>query len=621
MEYFVLKGHDTTGPFSEEDLRQAFAGQRLSATDLVRPSDERHYTPLRKLLDRLDTANVPAPAPRKSSVVGVGGWVPVPGPKRTSSGLWEWINANPLRAGLAGVALASSLAFLSRWPLLVALPGLVLGVTAGFKLILRHRPVWGGIISLAATLLPIALAPGPKAPAPATHEIAASAPVAPNPVEAPKPPSLTASTAPVPSVDVPVEAPRAAEPAASAAVVLPELPPVVEKSAPASNAPPTPAPARSGPGKIMAAIVEKLTPAPSAPPTPPSTPAEPDKIAAVGAPGSPALPPLPAVVPSPGSAQPARPEDLVFLIDTGTGRGTGFLAAAQGRVYFYTNLHVVSGAKKINARSTLATFDFKDGNVEIAADRDLVRFPVPTQPALQFGETPMVDDAVVALGNSGGRDVVTRLEGKVLGVGPAQIEVTSEFIPGNSGGPLIGKDNRVLGIATYLVHGENVADWIKAGTRFATTRRFGVRATDDVKWEVLPVVTMLRQTTLQHTGEKVFSDYIAVIKTIAERPFGQPISTALSERSEMRFFVEDYNRTCRDLSTRTRNINRADYNARLRDNLGKLSRSLRSTAQGFRRDLGTISKGYMKEQETELLEAYDKLATAIEKNERDLFHL
>ena len=102
----------------------------------------------------------------------------------------------------------------------------------------------------------------------------------------------------------------------------------------------------------------------------------------------------------------------------------------------------------------------------------------------------------------------------------------------------------------------------------------------------------------------------------------QQLTTKLSERPEVRFFVDDYNRTCRDLGSRSRgNINKTDYYARLRDHVGKLGRSIRSTAQGFRRDLGTTSKGYLKKEETELLEAYDKLATVIEKDERDLFHL
>ena len=615
MEYFVLKGHDTTGPFSEEDLRRAFAGRRLDATDLVQPKGERHWTPLRKLLDRLDEDDPPRPT--ESREPGIAEVLATMTPER-APGLLALIGANPVGAGLAGVALAALLAYLARWPLLVALPGLVLGITAGIILVLRHRPIVGVTISLASMLLPVALAPKTRVSvAEPPHEIAASTPPESNPpemtlVETPKARAANEAARPAPEVVVEEPAP----------VVLPELPPVVEKRAPELTVPQTPPPSRIEPNKIIAAIVEKLTPAPKAPETPAIAQPEPGTIAGANAPAIPPLPPLPAVAPRPATNVQSRPEDLVFLIETDTGRGTGFLASDQGRVYFFTNLHVVSGAKKITARSNFAAFDFKDGNIEVASDRDLVRFAVPVQPALQFGETPTVDDAVVALGNSGGREVVTRLEGKVLGVGPAQIEVSSEFIPGNSGGPIVNKENRVLGIATYVLRGESVPDWIKAGTRFSTTRRFGVRVTDDVKWDVVPLATLLRQTTIQHAGEEVFSQYIAVVRTISEHPLSQQLTTKLSERPEVRFFVDDYNRTCRDLGSRSRgNINKTDYYARLRDHVGKLGRSIRSTAQGFRRDLGTTSKGYLKKEETELLEAYDKLATVIEKDERDLFHL
>jgi S1-C subfamily serine protease len=608
MEYLVLKGHDTTGPFSEEELRRAFAGRRLDATDLIQPKGERHWTPLRKLLDQLDQGEDSASTePREPSIAEV---LATMAPERTP-GLFAMIGANPVLAGLAGVALAALLAYLSRWPQLVALPGLVLGVTAGIILVIRHRPLVGVAISLAAILLPIALAPKTRVNVAGPHEIASSTVPAAAPAEAETPAPREAAR---PVSEVAQQAPTPVE--------IPDLPPVVEKGAPELTVPQTPAPARIEAGKIFTAIMEKLTPAAMAPEAAVPVQPEAEKIGSATVPAIAPLPPIPAIAPRPTTVVQSRPEDLVYLIETDTGKGTGFLATDQGRTYFFTNLHVVSSAKRITARSNFATFEFKEGNVEVATDRDLVRFAVPVQPALQFGETPTVEDAVVALGNSGGREVVTRLEGKVLGVGPAQIEVSSEFIPGNSGGPIINKDNRVLGIATYVLRGESVPDWIKAGTRFSTTRRFGVRVTEDVKWDVVPLGTLQRQTSIQHTGEEVFSQYIAVIKTISERPLSQQLTTKLSERPEVRFFVDDYNRACRDLGLRSRNkVNTSDYYARVRDHVGKLGRSIRSTAQGLRRDLGTTSKGYLKKEESELLEAYDQLATAIEKDERNLFHL
>jgi S1-C subfamily serine protease len=646
MEYFILKGHDNTGPFSEEELRREFAGRRLEAHDLARPAGERHWMPLRKLLEKLDEADAPEPAPapasaaapRPSHAVRAGGWVPVP----RAPGLWALIEASPLRAGIAGVALAALLAFLARWPLLVALPGLALGVTAGLLLVMRYRPLAGAIVSLAAILLPLLLAPRGHQPVTDGHEIAAIPPATAAAPAISQPLPLAANTAPEPALEStrppllpvhppaspapaeePLESPPSPPPATRIGTVIPDLPPVVEKPTPrvekrvpAPDAPGTPPPQRFEFGKMVTSIVDKLTPGPKAPPAPPlpepGPPADPSST----------VPSLPKVVPPPGAARPSRPDDLVFMVDTGAGRGSGFLAMDEGQIYFFTNLHVVSAAKKITARSVLTTLDFKDGNIEVAADRDLVRLPVAMQAALQFGETPKIEDPVIALGNSGGREVVTRLEGRVLGIGPAQIEVTSEFIPGNSGGPLLDRDNRVIGVATYLLRGESVPDWIKAGTRFSSTRRFGVRVTEDVQWEPMTLAMLLRQTTLLQAGEETFSQYIGAIKVISEHPLAQPLAATLSQRADMRIFVDDYNRACRDMAARKgNNVNKSDFVARMRDNVGKLGRCIRSTAQGLRRDLGAGSKGYVKKEEIDLLEAYEKLATAIEKDERDLFHL
>ena len=585
MEYFILDGHETKGPFTAADLRDSLKRGKLTSTNLVRTAEEQPWTPLHRMLDDILADELPfPPAPPEPSVADV---IATMVPDRASTGWLDALRAQPVRAGLAGIALAAVLAYLARWPMLVALPGLLLGVAAGLLLILRNRPVVGGIISLAAILLPIALAPRSERAPLVAHE----------PAPAPTPPPVVVKAATTTPAEIPIEVVTPPAPPERVAIA-PALPPV--------SVPPTPAPPAATPkpflDKLASAAHKLVDSLPSLPEVKPS-PA--------------ALPPLPPVVAMPGTTTSTRPEDLVFLVDTGTGRGSGFLAAEQGKVYFFTNLHVISGAKKITARSAFTTLDFKDGTVEVAADRDLVRISVPAQPALQFGDSPTIDDAVAALGNSGGREVVTRLEGKVMGVGPAQIEVSSEFIPGNSGGPILGKDNRVLGVATYVLRTENVPDWIKSGTRFSSTRRFGVRVTDDVKWVPMPLAVLLRQTALQETAEKLLTEYIADIRVIAGGAFRDTLSTSFSDRTEVRIFVDAYNSECRKGPSRTN----ADHTRRLRDHVGRLSRSIRSTAQELRRQLGAVSKGYMKERESDLLNAFDQLATAIEKDERELFHL
>ena len=62
-------------------------------------------------------------------------------------------------------------------------------------------------------------------------------------------------------------------------------------------------------------------------------------------------------------------------------------------------------------------------------------------------ETPVIGDKITVHGNSGGGGVVTRIQGKVLGVGPNLVEVDAEFVQGNSGCPILSDSLEVVGVA------------------------------------------------------------------------------------------------------------------------------------------------------------------------------
>lgn len=318
----------------------------------------------------------------------------------------------------------------------------------------------------------------------------------------------------------------------------------------------------------------------------------------------------------------ARPEDAVFLIDTGTGKGSGFLAGKDRQTYLYTNLHVISGAERIGARNAGQSFDFRTSDVEVAADRDLVRFPVPAQPGLSFSPAPRIDDKIFALGDSGGRGVVTRLEGTVLGVGPDSIEVSTAFIPGNSGGPIVTEGNKVVGVSTYMIRTENLPEWIKSGSRFNEARRFAVRVTDDVQWIRLPAAALVQQTKSLDLVENLLVEYIGFIRTMSDGLFQRQLLTQFNDRSEIRVFVDSYNRTCADHQRNSRRRgNRSDYLRAARDHVGRLSRCIESTARDLRRRVAGTNQGYLRQREKELLEAFDELSTALEKDDRNLFNM
>ena len=173
----------------------------------------------------------------------------------------------------------------------------------------------------------------------------------------------------------------------------------------------------------------------------------------------------------------------VVLIKTPRGSGTGFLYVDKGETYLVTNEHITrSGfppsAQLLNGEKIILK------SMEIADNLDLVRFKVSNTnlPALKAAMTGYsIEDKIHVFGNSGGQGVATLLTGKILGIGPDRVEVSAEFIQGNSGSPIILSNGQVLAVATYVVLPDDPQDWVKRGTRFNQARRFGLRL-DAAKW-------------------------------------------------------------------------------------------------------------------------------------------
>jgi len=133
--------------------------------------------------------------------------------------------------------------------------------------------------------------------------------------------------------------------------------------------------------------------------------------------------------------------------------------------------------------------------VESAVGHDLIRFGLKDLPSAALDtERDMnaevaIGDDVFVFGNSDGGGVVTNLPGTVAGLGPDRIEVTSEFIPGNSGSPIIhAKSGKVIGIATYLTKRyDEFSSWAKrtssGGGGNEVVRRFGFRLDSVQTWQ------------------------------------------------------------------------------------------------------------------------------------------
>jgi len=273
-------------------------------------------------------------------------------------------------------------------------------------------------------------------------------------------------------------------------------------------------------------------------------------------------------------------QNATYLITTDDGSGSAFLARMDGRVYLVTNYHVVKGASKIECSNQTDSIKINGGTMEVADDRDLVRFPVDKKDGLEINTNPVLDNRVAAFGNSGGKDVVTKLDGKVLGVGPQELEVSCEFIPGNSGGPIADEKGKVVGIATYVATQKGIPDWVKKGTRFEGTRRFGVRLVENLKWSTVDLMEFQKETKVLVSLDGALDDYTWIASNVARDPFHQPFKLKYATGQDITNLVEMYNQQCRDFSStlgksvtsqELDNINRK-YHARIKTHLNNLAR-------------------------------------------------
>jgi len=147
----------------------------------------------------------------------------------------------------------------------------------------------------------------------------------------------------------------------------------------------------------------------------------------------------------------------VVTIRTDIGQGTGFIINEEG--YIVTNAHVLAGGRKIQAitsEQTLidAIFIGYDSDFDIALLKipgDYEGFELGDSDEIQIGEK------VIAIGNPLGlqfsvsEGIVSAVHREGINGVEAYIQTDAALNPGNSGGPLINKQGKVIGINNFKI--------------------------------------------------------------------------------------------------------------------------------------------------------------------------
>ena len=149
----------------------------------------------------------------------------------------------------------------------------------------------------------------------------------------------------------------------------------------------------------------------------------------------------------------------VVTIRTDVGQGTGFLINKDG--YLVTNAHVLSGGKIVRAityeqESHDATIIGYDPVIDIALLKipgEYIELDLADSSKVQIGEK------VIAIGNPLGlqfsvsEGIVSAIHRQVPNSIGSYIQTDAALNPGNSGGPLINKEGKVIGINNFKIGG------------------------------------------------------------------------------------------------------------------------------------------------------------------------
>ena len=146
----------------------------------------------------------------------------------------------------------------------------------------------------------------------------------------------------------------------------------------------------------------------------------------------------------------------VLHITTGSGSGTGFIINESGLVV--TNRHVVEGARRVSVILSTGE-EFRGDVIQRHSVLDLAYIQINsdqsfTPLALGDSNDVRIGEAVIAIGYPLGEELglePTVSRGIISAKRDEYLQTDASLNPGNSGGPLLSGDGRVIGVITFRV--------------------------------------------------------------------------------------------------------------------------------------------------------------------------
>ncbi|NOU36525.1 MAG: trypsin-like peptidase domain-containing protein [Kiritimatiellaceae bacterium] len=218
-------------------------------------------------------------------------------------------------------------------------------------------------------------------------------------------------------------------------------------------------------------------------------------------------------------------ENAFYFVKGKNGSGSAFLMKDDSGVWLVSNSHVFEHTKSPKISNIKRDEIALPAVIEVATDRDLIRFRVDRTNGLSLAESCNYNQPIYAFGDSGGAGVLTVLSGNVVAMGSDRLEISSNIIPGNSGGPVINESNQVVGVSSYLLKPKSLPDWITKDTPFADARRMALRL-NDATWVRVDMGKYLEEAEIVNeveNGVDAFFDIMASLSEDSTKPITSTI--------------------------------------------------------------------------------------------------